>query len=321
MTQHVNPTTAGRPDRRRRRFLPLLLAAWMVLEIWVMIQVATATTWLLVLVLLLLGLVVGFRLIKRAGLDAVRAATAGTPFERGSGSAGGSPAEGGSTGERRPPSGNAGLLALAGLLLAVPGFLSDLLGLTVLFPPTRGLWRGPAAGWPVVPRARRRSATRSPTRCGCRSRCGSTAPTARWSRARWSIRPTTPPALGVRRTTTRARRSTADRVWHNARGPDPNGSGPLALWDQALLRVSRGCTARFIPPERSTASRSASTSSSSSRVRRSISMSQWVRVGLVFFSSGSSPSSRTASVPQNRHSQTEGISASTEKGTSNRCPF
>ncbi|MDH6119021.1 UPF0716 protein FxsA [Kitasatospora sp. GAS204A] len=153
MTQHVNPTTAGRPDRRRRRFLPLLLAAWMVLEIWVMIQVATATTWLLVLVLLLLGLVVGFRLIKRAGLDAVRAATAGTPFERGSGSAGGSPAEGGSTGERRPPSGNAGLLALAGLLLAVPGFLSDLLGLTVLFPPTRGLWRG--AGRRLARRAAR----------------------------------------------------------------------------------------------------------------------------------------------------------------------
>ncbi|WP_329570847.1 FxsA family membrane protein [Kitasatospora sp. NBC_01266] len=155
MTQHVNPTRAGRPSRLRR-FLPLLLAAWLVLEIWVMIQVASVTGWLLVLILLLLGLVVGIRLVKRAGLDALRAATAGTPFENPGAGAGPTA----SAGERRPSSGNAGLMALAGAFLAVPGFLSDLLGLTMLFPPTRVLWR--AAGRGLARRAVRSVPTGDP---------------------------------------------------------------------------------------------------------------------------------------------------------------
>ncbi|WP_327065548.1 FxsA family protein [Kitasatospora sp. NBC_01250] len=134
MTQHVDPTRVpgqpGAPSRRRgrlRRVLPLLVAAWLVLEIWLVIQVASVTGWLAVLLLLLLGVVVGGRLIKRAGLKALRAASAS--FEQGA----------------VPPSGAAetgtSLTVLAGLLLILPGFLSDLIGLTLLFPPTRSLWR------------------------------------------------------------------------------------------------------------------------------------------------------------------------------------
>ncbi|MCX4744883.1 FxsA family protein [Kitasatospora sp. NBC_01287] len=143
MTQHANPTPrAGRPNRLRR-FVPLLLALWLVLEIWLLIKVASVTGWLLVLLLLLLGLMAGFRLIKKAGLDALRAATAGTPFER----------EVAEPKGRRPGGGNAGLTALAGLLLVLPGFLSDLIGLTMLVPPTRELWR--AVGRRLARRAAR----------------------------------------------------------------------------------------------------------------------------------------------------------------------
>ncbi|MGF1429328.1 FxsA family membrane protein [Kitasatospora sp. LaBMicrA B282] len=149
MTQHAYPARAGRFERLRR-FVPLLLAAWLVLEIWVLIQVASVTGWLLVLLLLLAGLVVGFRLIRAAGLDALRAATMGTPFEQETAAATGG----------RPPTGHAGLTALAGLFLALPGFISDALGLTMLFPPTRALWR--AAGRTLARRATRTAGVGDP---------------------------------------------------------------------------------------------------------------------------------------------------------------
>ncbi|MCC9305949.1 FxsA family protein [Kitasatospora sp. RB6PN24] len=107
--------------------LPLLVAAWLVLEIWLMIQVASVIGGLVVVLLLIAGAVVGSRLIKRAGLRALR--NASTAFEQG----------------RLPESGSAetgtSLTVLAGLLLILPGFLSDVLALTLLFPPTRALWR------------------------------------------------------------------------------------------------------------------------------------------------------------------------------------
>ena len=56
-------------------------------------------------------------------------------------------------------------------------------------------------------------------------------------------------------------------------------------------------------------------------VRRSRSMSQWVRGGLAFFCSGSLPSTRRATVPSNLHSQVIGTSASTANGTSNDGPL
>ncbi|WP_344446704.1 FxsA family membrane protein [Kitasatospora nipponensis] len=147
MTQHVDPTQApGRPGgpptgrrSRLRRVLPLVVTAWLVLEIWLVVQVASAIGWPLVLLLLLLGIVLGGRLIKRAGLKALRAASAS--LEQGTMPAPGA-AETGTS-----------LTVLAGVLLMVPGFLSDLVGLTLLFPPTRALWR--LAGRRVVRKALR----------------------------------------------------------------------------------------------------------------------------------------------------------------------
>ncbi|GAA1933212.1 FxsA family protein [Kitasatospora viridis] len=126
MTPHVDLSRAPRRSRLRR-VLPLLVVAWMLLEVWLMVQVASATSGLLVVLLLVAGAVLGSRLIKRAGLRALRNASAA--FEQG----------------RMPESGSAetgtSLTVLAGLLLILPGFLSDAIAITLLLPPTRALWR------------------------------------------------------------------------------------------------------------------------------------------------------------------------------------
>ncbi|KJK58913.1 FxsA family membrane protein [Saccharothrix sp. ST-888] len=123
MTQQATPVRPA-PRSRLRRVLPLLITAWLVLEIWLLTVVAGATGWFTVLILLIAGVFVGGSLIKRAGLKALSAA-----IEQG----------------RDPQSQQAqtgtSLTVLAGLLLILPGFLSDLIGLTLLLPPTRALWR------------------------------------------------------------------------------------------------------------------------------------------------------------------------------------
>ena len=82
-----------------------------------------------------------------------------------------------------------------------------------------------------------------------------------------------------------------------------------------------GCQADLAPRRaRSTSRRSSRTSSRSAIVRRSISMSQCVRGGLVFFASGAGPSISSAAVPSRRQSQELGISASSANGTLNSCP-
>ncbi|MEU7636209.1 MULTISPECIES: FxsA family membrane protein [unclassified Streptomyces] len=127
MTFGATPPPSPRPPRSRaRRFVPLGVAAWMVLEIWLLTVVAGATNGLTVFLLLLAGVVVGGAVIKRAGRRAWRnltgaLQTGGTPeAPRETGSAG--------TGNTLP--------MIGGLLLMVPGLLSDVLGLLCLFPPT-----------------------------------------------------------------------------------------------------------------------------------------------------------------------------------------
>ncbi|MER5863079.1 FxsA family membrane protein [Kitasatospora sp. NPDC002040] len=123
MSQQVPPAPSA-PRGRVRRVLPLLIAAWLVLEIWLLTVVAAATNWFAVLMLLLGGILLGGWLIKRAGLKAIRAAVEQS---------------------RQPQSQQAqtgtSMTVLAGMLLMLPGFLSDVLGLSLLFPPTRALWR------------------------------------------------------------------------------------------------------------------------------------------------------------------------------------
>ncbi|MFJ1708211.1 FxsA family membrane protein [Kitasatospora sp. NPDC088346] len=129
-TDQVRPAPRGRV----RRFLPLAVTAWLVLEIWLLTVVAGAVGWFAVLVLLVAGVFLGGSLIRRAGLRAFSAAVEQSR-------------------DPRPEQAQTGtsLTVLAGVLLIVPGFLSDLLGLSLLFPPTRALWR--ALGRRVAGRA------------------------------------------------------------------------------------------------------------------------------------------------------------------------
>ena len=83
------PTPTTRPPRRSRArtFVPLGIAAWLVLEIWLLTVVAGAAGGLTVLLLLVAGFVLGAVVVKRAGRRAFRnltetlqqAAAAGRP--------------------------------------------------------------------------------------------------------------------------------------------------------------------------------------------------------------------------------------------------
>ena len=120
-TYPASASPSGRPRRSRlRTFLPLGLAAWLVLEIWLLTVVAGATSGLLVFLLLVAGLVLGSVVIKRAGRRAFR--NLNEALQRGT-----APTRGG---------GN-GLMMLGGLLLMIPGLLSDVAGLLLLLPPVQ----------------------------------------------------------------------------------------------------------------------------------------------------------------------------------------
>ncbi|WP_308271950.1 FxsA family membrane protein [Kitasatospora sp. SUK 42] len=135
MTQQATPTRPV-PRSRLRRVLPLLITAWLVLEIWLLVEVGSSLGGLTVLLLLIAGVLVGGSLIKRAGLKALSAAI-----------------EQSKNPQSQQPQTGTSMTVLAGLLLIVPGFLSDLVALTLLFPPTRALWR--AAGRRVADKALR----------------------------------------------------------------------------------------------------------------------------------------------------------------------
>jgi UPF0716 protein FxsA len=115
------PTYPARPRRSRlRTFLPLGIAAWLVLEIWLLTVVAGAASGFLVFLLLLAGFVLGAVVIKRAGRRAFQ--NLNEALQRGT-----APDSGG---------GN-GLLMLGGLLLMLPGLISDAVGLLLLIPPVQ----------------------------------------------------------------------------------------------------------------------------------------------------------------------------------------
>ncbi|MGW5664231.1 FxsA family membrane protein [Streptomyces sp. NPDC003758] len=117
----TSPRTATRPRRSRlRTFLPLGIAAWLVLEIWLLTVVAGATSGFTVFLLLVAGLVLGSVVIKRAGRRAFR--NLNEALQRG-----GSPSR----------TGGNGLVMLGGLLLMLPGLISDAAGLLLLLPPVQ----------------------------------------------------------------------------------------------------------------------------------------------------------------------------------------
>ncbi|MEW1748527.1 FxsA family membrane protein [Streptomyces angustmyceticus] len=138
MTFGVTPPPSSRPPQRSRarRFVPLGIAAWMVLEIWLLTVVAGATNGLTVFLLLVAGVIAGGYVVKRAGRRAWRnltesLQTAGDPAASGRSASSGK----GTSGEGRQGSGNT-LPMAGGLLLMIPGLVSDALGLLCLFPPT-----------------------------------------------------------------------------------------------------------------------------------------------------------------------------------------
>jgi UPF0716 protein FxsA len=132
------PNGRGRPQRPPRRrsaaraALPLAVAGWLVLEIWLMILVSDATSPALVVLLLLAGFVAGAVVTKRAGVRAWRGFA--QAFEA---AAGRGPQK---APDPAKPSGE-GMAMLGGALLMLPGFASDAVGLLCIFPPTRALLR------------------------------------------------------------------------------------------------------------------------------------------------------------------------------------
>ena len=133
----------GGPARRTGRsrlvypLLPLLAVGWAVLEIWLLLLLGKATSGLTVFLVLLAGLVLGTFIINRAGRRAWRRLAASVQQP------GGPPPAAPPAGRER--GGNA--LAMAGgLLLIMPGLLTDVLGLLCVFPPTAALLRRAGKG-------------------------------------------------------------------------------------------------------------------------------------------------------------------------------
>ncbi|MBM9437673.1 FxsA family membrane protein [Actinacidiphila bryophytorum] len=128
----VRPRSAQQPRRRSRArtVVPLVIAAWAVLEIWLLTVVASATSGLVVLLCIVAGFVLGAAAVKRAGRSAWRNLTAAVQQQQAGAAA---PAEVPAGG------GRTGLHMLGGMLLIIPGFISDAVGLVLLFPPTRKL--------------------------------------------------------------------------------------------------------------------------------------------------------------------------------------
>ncbi|MFI2739958.1 FxsA family membrane protein [Streptomyces sp. NPDC018711] len=132
MTTGAPPPHAPKRSRART-FLPLGVAAWLVLEIWLLTVVANAAGGLTVLVLLVGGAVLGATVVKRAGRRAFRNLT--STFQQAQAAAQSgvapSPADGTGADDRN------GFLMLGGLLLMIPGLLSDAAGLLLLIPQVR----------------------------------------------------------------------------------------------------------------------------------------------------------------------------------------
>ncbi|MGD9484331.1 FxsA family membrane protein [Streptomyces sp. TRM70308] len=137
------PATGGprtRPRARVRALLPLAVAAWAVLEVWLLLLVGDAAGGLTVFLLLAATFVLGAAVIKRAGRRALRTLTeALQPPGTAPGPAAARPS--------RTPSGGHAPAVLGGLLLMLPGLLSDAAGLLCLFPPTAALLRRGTDRW------------------------------------------------------------------------------------------------------------------------------------------------------------------------------
>ncbi|MFI8853001.1 FxsA family membrane protein [Streptomyces sp. NPDC053499] len=131
-----------RPPRSKgRTLLPLGIAAWAVLEIWLLTLLGQAAGGLTVFLVLAGGFVLGAAAIKRAGRRAWR--NLAETVQRGQEQTRGGD-EAGAPGDKAATEGRGGngTAMLGGLLLMIPGLVSDAAGLLCLFPPTAKLLRG-----------------------------------------------------------------------------------------------------------------------------------------------------------------------------------
>jgi UPF0716 family protein affecting phage T7 exclusion len=113
-----------------RRWLGVLLVAYPIVELATVILVAQWIGWGWTLLLVIIGIPVGLGVMRNAGgaamADLRQAAATGVP-----------PTE----------QGRHATTMLAGGLIAVPGFWTDLIGFALLVPPTRNMFRARAGSW------------------------------------------------------------------------------------------------------------------------------------------------------------------------------
>ena len=125
VAEFARSDTLSRIRRLSGEMLLLLLIAWPAVEILVFIEVGHAIGWLLAVVVLLGTSVLGAQMLRiqsRTAIERVSVAIS----------------------EHRAPARAAidGLLGfLGGILLVIPGFVTDALGALLLLPPTRALTR------------------------------------------------------------------------------------------------------------------------------------------------------------------------------------
>ncbi|MFG2619517.1 FxsA family membrane protein [Streptomyces sp. NPDC048507] len=139
MTTGTGSLGTGTPSAPRRRspartYVPLAVAAWLILEIWLLGLVAGAAGGLTVALLLAGAMVLGVVVIKRAGRRAFQNLT--RTFQQAQAQAQAMAGEVPAAPQPSKGSGN-GMMMLAGLLLIMPGLLSDVAGLLLLLPPVR----------------------------------------------------------------------------------------------------------------------------------------------------------------------------------------
>ncbi len=134
----MSQARVGTRPRKLRRYLPLAAAAWVVLEIWLLVLLAGLIGGFGVFGVLVVSALLGGWVIKRAGMRALRSTTAGM---RGGPVVDPSGDPVGPTGDPLAKESRTAVTIAGGLLLILPGLLSDLLGLACLFPPTARMLR------------------------------------------------------------------------------------------------------------------------------------------------------------------------------------